>query len=142
MNNIQNIDKKKLLVVFIPGTFILAIFFFFIFQNTRCEKLLNANTGMQKIAYSYYSKDHMLGNGTRAVSTGFRLNYNGRNYKITTKMFAKPIPVGVPILIRFLPELPDCNEILWDSVFTHKNVKYEFFFVEGKGYDYRLTPVE
>lgn len=142
MQNIQNIDRKRLLVVFIPGIFIMAIFLFFIFRNTKCEKLLSKNSGMQKKAYSYYSEEHMLGNGTRAVSTGFYLNYNGRKYKVTTKKFAEPIAIGTPIIVRFIPESPDCNEILWDSVFVHENVKYEYFYVEGKGYDCKLTKIE
>ncbi len=142
MQNTQKIDRKKLLIVFIPGIFIIAIFLFFIFRNIKCEKLLSKNSGMQQKAYSYYSEEHMLGNGTRAVSTGFYFNYNGGKYKVTTKKFAEPIAIGTPIIVRFIPESPDCCEILWDSVFIHENVKYEYYYVEGKGYDCKLTIIK
>jgi hypothetical protein len=141
MQNTQNIDRKRLLVVFIPGILIVAIFLFFISRNSKCEKLLSKNIGMAQKSYSYYSEEHMLGNGERAVSTGFYLNYNGKKYKVTTKQFAKPIAIGTPIIIRFIHESPDCNEILWDSVFVHENVKYEYFYVEEKGYDCKMTKI-
>ncbi len=48
MQSTQNIDRKRLLVVFIPGILIMAIFLFFISRNSRCEKLLSKNSGMAK----------------------------------------------------------------------------------------------
>ncbi|SFF83587.1 hypothetical protein SAMN05216283_11764 [Sunxiuqinia elliptica] len=142
MQNTQNIDRKKLLVVFIPGIFIISIFLFFIFRNTKCEKLLSKNSGISQMAYSYYSEEHMKGNGTRAVSTGFYFDYEGEKYKVTTKRFAKPIAIGTPIIIRFIPESPDCNEILWDSVFIYENIKYEYLYEGEKGYECKSTKIE
>ena len=142
MRATQVIDKKKLLVVFIPGLFFFSVLLFFIYKNNRCENLLIKNQGIVKKAYSYSSKEHLLGNGTRAVSTGFYLEYNGRKYKITTKKFAKPIPNGTPIVIRFVSESPGCNEIVWDSVFVHNEFKYEFLNNEGKGYYLKLSKVQ
>lgn len=142
MQSAQGINRKKLLVLFIPGIFFFSVLLFFIYKNNKCENLLSKNQGIVKIAYSYTSKEHLLGNGTRAVSTGFYLDYNGRKYKITTKKFAKPIPVGTPIIIRFIPESPGCNEILWDSVFVHNEIKYVFQNNGGKGYDLGLSKIQ
>ena len=111
MQKSKRIDFKKLLIVFIPGVLIISTIIYFATKEHVCKKRLLRENGLKQTAFCYYSKEHMLGNGSRALSTGFYLNYNGVKYKVNTKRFAVPIPEGTPILVRFIPESPDCHEI-------------------------------
>lgn len=130
----ENISRRKLLVVIIPGVLIFSIFFWFINQDRKCEKLLKDENCLTQKVFCYYSKQHRLGNGSLAISTGFYLNYNDKKYKITTKRFWKPIPVGTPIIVRFSSECPDCAEILWDSVVKHEDYQIRYKKQGEEGY--------
>ncbi len=130
----EKISRRRLLVVLVPGVLIFTIFFWFISQEKKCEKLLEEDGCLTEKVFCYYSKQHMLGNGTQAVSTGFYLNYKDKKYKITTKRFLKPIPVGTPIMVRFSTKCPDCAEILWDSIVTHDDYQIRYKQQGEEGY--------
>ena len=142
MQKSKRIDFKKLLIVLIPGVLIISTIIFFSTKEYVCKKRLLRENGLKQTAFCYYSKEHMLGNGSRALSTGFYLNYNGVKYKVTTQRFAVPIPEGTPILVRFIPESPDCHEILWDSIVVHNNIRYEFVNVPDNGIVVKSTKVQ
>ncbi|WP_319499534.1 hypothetical protein [uncultured Draconibacterium sp.] len=127
-------SRRRLLVVIVPGGIIFSIFFWFILKENKCERLLAEDDCLTQKVFCYYSKQHMLGNGTQAVSTGFYLNYKDQKYKITTKRFWKPIPVGTLIMVRFSPNCPDCAEILWDSVVRHDDYKIRYKQKGEEGY--------
>jgi len=74
----EKISRRRLLVVLVPGVLIFTIFFWFISQEKKCEKLLEEDGCLTEKVFCYYSKQHMLGNGTQAVSTGFYLNYKDK----------------------------------------------------------------
>jgi hypothetical protein len=142
MQKSKGIKIRSLLIVLIPGLLIISTIIFFATKEYVCKKRLLRENGLKQTAFCYYSKEHMLGNGSRALSTGFYLTYNGVNYKVTTKRFAEPIPVGTPILVRFIPESPDCHEILWDSVVVFNNIRYEFVNVPDRGIVVNSTKVQ
>lgn len=141
MKNYKNIKSKRLIIVFIPGMIIITIILFFVFESIKCKTLLEKDNCLKQMVFAYYSKEHIFGNGTRGISTGFILKFEGEKYKVTTNGFANPIPKGIPIIIRFSPQCPDCYQILWDSIFVYNNVKYQYFYIKGKGYDCNLMTI-
>ena len=138
--------KRKTIIRTVPGiiigSFMIGIIIWSVSTDKKCEKLIKKDNCLKQIVFSYYSKEHMLGNGSRAISTGFYINQDGKTYKATTKNLIKRLPNRTPILIRYSPECPNCYEFLWDSVIVHNNLKYEYFYVEEKGYDLRLTIIQ
>ena len=138
----QKINFRKLIIpVFIPGLIILSIFIWGINDTYKCKRLLNKNNCISVIVNSYYSEEHVFGNGSRGVSTGFYIEIKGEKYKVTTDGFAKPIPIGTPIVVRYSSQCPECSEILWDSVFVSNGNRYKYFYISDKGYDYSETKI-
>ncbi len=143
METNQKINFKRLIIpVFIPGLIILSIFIYWINDSRKCKRLLKENDCISVIVNSYYSEEHTFGNGSRGVSTGFYIETTGEKFKVTTDGFAKPIPIGTPIVVRYSPHCPDCSEILWDSVFVSNGSRYRYFYITDKGYDYSATEIQ
>lgn len=141
----MNLTKKQKLIRAIPGLIVgsimTVIIIWGISSDKKCNELLKKEDCKAQMVFSSYSKEHMFGNGSRGVSTGFYLELKNEKYKITTDGFAKPIPVGTPIIIRYSPQCPDCNQILWDSSFVYNKIYYRYFYIENDGYDYEITKV-
>ncbi len=103
-------------------------------SDQKCKKLLKKDDCIIQMVFSYYSKEHMFGNGSWGVSTGYNLTFNENQYKLTSNGLAKPISQGTPIIVRFSPECPDCYQFLWDSVVVLKDYKVKYSYIKNEGY--------
>jgi hypothetical protein len=83
-----------------------------------------------------YSEEDLRGSGWE-VSTGF-VNPKDSSLYFTTQAFVRPVPIGVPIIVRYSLDCPDCYEFLWDSIVAYNNYRIRYFNLKQKGYDYEI----
>jgi hypothetical protein len=141
----NNLTARQKIIRAIPGVIVgsimIGIISWGISSNIKCNKLLKNDDCVTQMVFSYYSKEHMFGNGSRGVSTGFYLNLNDEKYQITTTGFIKPVPNGIPVIVRYSPKCPDCYEFLWDSTFVYEGYRYRYSYIEDQGYNCDVTKI-
>jgi hypothetical protein len=105
--------------------------------DKKCKKLLEKDNCVQQMVFCKYSQKGFRGSGME-VTTGF-VGSNDTSLYFTTQAFVEPIPVGLPIVVRYSPECIDCSTFLWDSVIVHKGFRVKYYRIKHEGMNYKLT---
>ena len=134
------LTKKQKAIQAIPGI-IVGVFMIFIITwgilgDKRCKKLIRKDDCIQQVVFCKYSKETFRGSGNE-VSTGF-VNPDDTLQYFTTKAFIKPLPVGLPIKVRYSLESKTCYKFLWDSTIVFNDYRVRFFQVKNQGMDYEI----
>lgn len=140
----MKLTKKHKLIRAIPGIIVGFIMTGIIIWGTssdkRCKNLLKQDNCIEQMVFCKYSRKGLRGSGIE-VTTGFVSPADKLLY-FTTQAFVKPIPVGLPIIVRYSPECSDCFEFLWDSTILLNNYRVRFIHIKNQGIDYELTKLE
>lgn len=131
---------KRAIPGIIVGIFMIGIITWGILGDKRCEKLIRGDDCIQQVVFCKYSKETFRGSGNE-VSTGFVNPVDTLQY-FTTKAFIKPLPVGLPIMVKYSLKSETCYEFLWDSTIVFNNYRVRFFQVKNQGMDYELTKLQ
>ncbi|WP_053178559.1 hypothetical protein [Sunxiuqinia dokdonensis] len=137
----MKLTSKQKLIRAIPGVIVgsimAGIIIWGISFDRRCKRLLKKDDCIQQMVFCKYSHKGLRGSGIE-VTTGF-VSADDTSLYFTTQAFVKPIPVGLPIVVRYSPENSDCSVFLWDSVIVHNGYSISYFRIEHEGIDYEVT---
>jgi hypothetical protein len=132
--------KKEKTIRTVPGilvgVFMIFIIIWGILGDKRCKNLMLRDECIQQVVICKYSKETSRGSGVE-VSTGF-VNPDDTLQYFTTKAFIKPLPVGLPIKVRYSLESKTCYKFLWDSTVVFNDFRVRFFHVKNQGMDYEI----
>ncbi len=140
----MKLTKKQKFIRAIPGVIVGSIMIGIIIwgssSDRRCRKLLEKDDCIQQMVFCKYSHKGLRGSGIE-VTTGF-VSPDDTSLYFTTQAFVEPIPVGLPIVVRYSPECSDCSVFLWDSAIVYNEYTIRYFRTEYEGVDYELTKLQ
>ena len=140
----MNLTKTQKFIRAIPGLIVgsimTGIIIWGVSSDNRCKELLKKDNCIIQMVFCKYSEEGLRGSGWE-VSTGF-VNPNDTSLYFTTQDFVKPIPIGIPIIVRYSPECTDCVKFLWDSVIVYNGHKIRYFRIKNEGINYEITKVK
>ncbi len=122
------------------GFFMIGIIIWGVSGDKKCRKLLERDSCVQQVAFCKYSKETFRGSGNE-VSTGFISPVDTLQYFVTDA-FIRPLPEGLPIMVKYSLEAETCYKFLWDSTLVFKGYRVRFFHIKNQGMDYELTKIE
>ncbi len=131
---------KKSIPGIIVGTIMISIMVWGISGEIECKQLLKKDNCIQQMVFCKYSKKRLEGSGLK-VATGF-ISPRDTSLYFLTGLFIKPIPKGLPIIVRYSPESEKCYDFLWDSIVEYVGYKIRYLKLEGGRMDYELSKNE
>ena len=90
---------KRAIPGIIVGIFMVGIITWGTLGDKRCKELIRGDDCIQQVVFCKYSKATFRGSGSE-VSTGFVNPVDTFQY-FTTKAFIKPLPAGLPIMVKY-----------------------------------------
>lgn len=135
------ITRKQKLLRSIPGVIVgsimISIIVWGVTEDKKCNELLEKEDCVQQMVFCKYSEKTFRGNGGYEISTGF-INLDDTSQNITTRSFIRPLPKGLPIIIRYSLNSKKCYKFLWDSTIVFKGHIIRFFQIKNQGMDYEI----
>ncbi len=138
------LTKRQKIVRGIPGMLVgiamIGILVWGISGDRKCKKLLNEENCIIELVFCKYSTRSLRGSGYE-ISTGFVSTKDTSVYFITDA-FLKPLPNGLPVVVKYSQKDNTCYRFLWDSATVFNEQKVLFFRVKNQGIDYQITAID